>query len=101
MYEKNRSLLNSTLFRIKLHIRDGIEIYPSRSAALSLALLSSWTVDSEPDGPCFSIAKNPYFAMSLYLEPNIREDLKIKHLIVQRNIIQDAFQVSVKQGLDN
>lgn len=39
--------------------------------------------------------------MSLYLEPNIREDLKIKHLIVQRNIIQDAFQVSVKQGLDN
>lgn len=47
---------------------DDLRTYPSKSVALSLAGVSFWTDDSELEGPYFSIVKNPYFAMSLYLD---------------------------------
>lgn len=51
--------------------------HPSMFVALSLAVISVdadesvLPDDSEPEGPCFSSAKNPYFAMSLYLHSDI------------------------------
>ena len=41
--------------------------YPSKSVALSLADISFSVNDSELEVPCFSMAKKPYFAISLYL----------------------------------